>query len=282
MCLYPKLILNRKYTPTTKNNGLPPQIKDTRTKFVPVKCGKCMECKKQNARGWQIRLHEEIRNSQNCLFVTLSFSDKSLLKLGDIVTETTGIKEGYLLDNAIAKLAVRRFLERWRKKYKTSIRHWLVTELGQNNTERLHIHGLLFTNRSKETIVQKWEYGNVWIGDYVTERTINYIVKYIYKPDPKHKYYNPIILCSPGLGKNYINRHDSKINKFSKSETNETYTTRQGLKLSLPIYYRNKIYTEEEREILWLQKLDKEERWINGHKIDISYRDWETDRKSHV
>ena len=256
-----------------KNNGNPPKIKDNRTTLVPVKCGKCMECKKQNARGWQIRLHEEIRNSQNSLFVTLSFSDKSLLKLGNIITETTGIKEGYLLDNAIAKLAVRRFLERWRKKYKTSIRHWLVTELGQNNTERLHIHVLLFTNKSKETIQQKWEYGNVWIGDYVTERTINYIVKYIYKPDPKHKYYSPIILCSPGLGKNYINRHDSKINKFSKSETNETYTTRQGLKLSLPIYYRKKIYTEQEREKLWIQKLDKEERWINGHKIDISKDD---------
>ena len=40
--------------------------------------------------------------------------------------------------------------------------------------------------------------------------------------------------------------------------------------MALPIYYRNKIYTEEEKEKLWLEKLDKEERWICGEKIDVS------------
>ena len=81
-------------------------------------------------------------------------------------------------------------------------------------------------------------------------------------------------------------------NKFKGEETNETYTLRDGRKIALPIYYRNKIYTEEEKEKLWLIKLDKEERWICGERIDISdnlddyyktrnyYRDWETDRKS--
>ena len=234
MCLYPKFIINRKFTPTIKNNGLPPKLKDPRTKFVPVKCGKCMECKKQNARAWQVRLMEELKTDKRALFVTLSFSDESLYELEQAIKETEILK-GYLLDNKTAKLAVRRFLERWRKEYKTSCKHWLVTELGQTRTERLHIHGFLFTDKPKETITKIWKYGNVWVGDYVTESTINYIVKYIYKTDPKHKYYNPIILCSPGLGKNYINRHDSKINKFRKSETNETYTTRQGLKLSPPI-----------------------------------------------
>ena len=40
--------------------------------------------------------------------------------------------------------------------------------------------------------------------------------------------------------------------------------------MGLPIYYRNKIYTEEEREKLWLNRLDKNERWVLGQKIDIS------------
>lgn len=38
----------------------------------------------------------------------------------------------------------------------------------------------------------------------------------------------------------------------------------------MPTYWRNKIYTEEEREKLWTQKLDKEERYILGRKIDVS------------
>ena len=38
----------------------------------------------------------------------------------------------------------------------------------------------------------------------------------------------------------------------------------------MPTYYRNKIYSDEEREKLWLEKLDKNVRWINGKKIDMS------------
>ena len=82
MCLYPKFILNRKYTPNKKNNGNIPELKDIRTLYVPVGCGKCMECMKKKARGWQVRLHEDIRNNvRHAKFVTLSFSDKSLIEL---------------------------------------------------------------------------------------------------------------------------------------------------------------------------------------------------------
>ena len=41
-----------------------------------------------------------------------------------------------------------------------------------------------------------------------------------------------------------------KKNKYNETETKETYTTRQGIKLPLPIYYRNQIYNEEEIEKL--------------------------------
>lgn len=232
MCLYPKLIQNRKYTATKKNGGNIPYTRDPRAMWVPVGCGVCMECMKQKARGWQVRLHEEIRNIKSGKFVTLSFSNKSLIQLeNDLDSNLTG----YTLDNKIATLAVRRFLERWRKKHKTSIRHWLVTELGQINTERIHIHGIIFTDNAEE-IKKQWQYGNVWIGTYVNERTINYIVKYIHKSDPIHKYYTPIILCSKGIGSNYMNRMDSKLNEYDEKNTNTLYTTRTGIKLPLPIY----------------------------------------------
>ena len=50
MCLYPKLIKNRRYTANKKNRGVIPPIKDKRVLEVPVGCGKCMECKKQKSK----------------------------------------------------------------------------------------------------------------------------------------------------------------------------------------------------------------------------------------
>lgn len=266
MCLYPKLIENRKYKANKKNGGVIPPVSDKRTLMVPVGCGKCIECKKQKARNWQVRLHEEIRHDKKGQFVTLTFSDEEYKKLSE---EITGVTD-YNLDNEIATIGTRRFLERWRKKYKTSVKHWLVTELGHNGTENIHIHGLLWTNENKNTIEKIWKYGWVYIGEYVNEKTINYIVKYINKTDKDHPNYNSKILTSSGIGNKYLERIDSKLNKYKTTETDETYKTRQGIKLNLPIYYRNKIYTEEQREKLWLEKLDKEERWVCGEKVDIS------------
>lgn len=271
MCLYPKLIKNRKYISNKKNGGVIPPITDIRVVMVPVGCGKCMECKKQKARNWQVRLQEEIRHNTNGKFVTLTFSNESIKELAK---EIKGV-QGYNLDNEIATLATRRFLERWRKKYKKSVKHWLVTELGGNGTENIHMHGIIWTNESSKTIEKIWKYGYTWIGDknnggYVSEKTINYVVKYVNKTDQKHKEYNSKILTSAGIGKNYINRADAKLNKYKEKDTKETYTTRQGIKLALPIYYRNQIYTEEEKEKLWLKKLDEEVRYVCGEKVDIS------------
>lgn len=283
MCLYPRLIKNRKYISNKKNGGIIPAVSDNRVLMVPIGCGKCIECKKQKAREWSVRLQEEIRHDKRGKFITLTFSDESIKEL----IENTKL-EGYDLDNEIAKKGVRRFLERYRKKNKISVKHWLVTELGGNNTERIHIHGIVWTNETNENISKLWKYGIITIGErrynngkaennksegYVNEKTINYIVKYVNKIDKLHKEYNSKILTSAGIGKNYIERIDSKQNKYIEKNTKETYTTRQGKKLAMPIYYRNKIYNDEEKEKLWLEKLDKNERWICGEKIDISKGD---------
>jgi len=271
MCLYPKLIKNRKYISNKKNGGNIPPVTDERVLMVPVGCQKCMECKKQKSRNWQVRLQEEIRHNKNGKFVTLTFSNESIKEL----TENIQGISGYNLDNEIATIATRRFLERWRKKYKKSVRHWLVTELGGNGTENIHMHGIIWTNETAETINKIWKYGYTWVGDkkndgYVNEKTVNYIVKYISKTDEKHKEYNSKVLTSAGIGKNYTTRIDAIKNKYNEKETKETYTTKQGIKLPLPIYYRNQIYTEEEKEKLWLKKLDEEIRYVGGEKIDIS------------
>ncbi|AXH76172.1 MAG: replication initiator protein [Microviridae sp.] len=293
MCIYPKLMLNRKYIANKKNGGNPPPVTDERTRYVPVGCGKCIECMKQRSRGWQIRLTEEIRTDRTGKFVTMTFSEQSLMELEqavhekykrqlEVMNKDLGTKlqykeiTGYELDNEIATIAVRRFLERWRKEYGRSVKHWLVTELGETNTERLHIHGIIWTNEPKDITEKIWKYGNLnkrdkdWRDNYCNEATVNYIVKYIHQTDENHKYYKPIVLTSAGIGKEYIKRPDIKKNTYKIGNTDETYRTRQGYKMAMPSYYRNKIYNEQEREQLWIEKLNKQERWVIGHKIDVS------------
>ena len=43
MCLYPKLIRNKKYTSNKKNGWVIPAVFDNRTLFVPAGCGNCIE-----------------------------------------------------------------------------------------------------------------------------------------------------------------------------------------------------------------------------------------------
>lgn len=277
MCLYPKIYTNKKYTPNKKNGGIVPAFKDIRTASVPVGCGKCIECKKQKARGWQVRLHEEIKNDPTGKMINFSFSDQSLIKIENHVKKENPELKGYKFENEVATQATRWFLERWRKKFGKSVKHWFVTELGQKNTERIHIHGIIWTTEKAETIDKIWGYGHTYISDkknngYVNAKTINYIVKYVNKIDQQHKYYESKILTSKGIGIGYLKKWDATTNKFNENgETNETYRTPQGIKLNLPTYYRNHIYSEEEREKLWIQKLDKNERWICGEKIDTSH-----------
>lgn len=275
MCLYPRLIKNRKYLPNKKNGGLIPPITDERVLYVPVGCGKCIECCKQKARAWQVRLLEDIKQNKNGKFITFTFSDVHYRNLAREFKEKLS---GYDLDNEIATKAMRLFLERWRKEYKKSLRHWIVTELGHEGTEHLHLHGIVWTDKPLEKIEQHWKYGFVWKGKYVngkienfvSEQTVNYIIKYIHKQDSDHKEYQPKILTSAGIGKGYFQRSDWKKNSYNGTETREYYKTRTGHKISLPIYFRNKIYTDDEREKLWLQRLDLQTRYVMGDKIDIS------------
>lgn len=268
MCLYPKRILNPKYIPNKKNGGTPPPLLERKFMHVPIGCGNCMECKKQRARGWKIRLTEDIKEHKNAKFVTLTFSNEAYAKLS---MEITGV-EGYAKDNEIAKLAVKRYRERWRKIYKKSLRHWLTTEIGGNRYENIHLHGFVYADDIQQ-IKDKWQYGYVFVGDYVGEKSIQYMTKYVHKTDQKHPNYKQIVLTSPGIGRNYTDSPDAKKKVYKGLETDEMYRNRQGYKMAMPTYYKHKIYTEEEREHLWLIKINKEERYVNGIKVKTTNGD---------
>ena len=272
MCLYPKLIYNPRYRPSKKNGwNPPPEPEDRRKLYIPIGCQVCSECRKKKSREWQVRLHEEIKNNKKAYFVTLTFKEEALQDL----TKKAELQE----PNIIGTLAVRLFLERWRKEHKKSVRHWLITELGhkktkknEKGTERLHLHGIIWTDIEVEQIEIQWKYGFVFIGEYVSAKTINYIIKYVTKVDEEHPEFIGKILNSPGIGSNY-----GKTYNCQKSWETDTYRLNNGAKTALPIYYRNHIFTEEERDELWTQKLDEQTRYINGQKIRVRNDEEETE-----
>lgn len=280
MCIYSEQRLNKKYTATKKNGGIIPPLNDIRQKYTMIPCGKCWVCKRKKSREWQVRLAEEIKHNPNCKKVTLTFNTQELKKLSE---ELKNVK-GYELDNQICKLAIKRFRERWRKKYGRSIKHWLVTELGHGKTEHVHIHGFLWIdnryelkNEFMKEVEKIWKYGwvdkgkiNISTGEReatVYPETAIYYTKYINKIDEQHKEYKPIILTSGGIGKDYLKTKEAQGNKFNEEKTYQLYTIEKGGAIALPEYYRKKIYTEEEREKLTTHYLNSGKEYLAGKEI---------------
>lgn len=277
MCLYPREIDNPKYKPNKKNKGIVPPCTDIRLLTIMIPCGKCMECHKTKGRQWATRLIHEIKDDPGAVMVTLTFNTEHLATLTSIAMEK-GYTWGYALDNAVAKLAVRRFYDRWRKAYGgRTLKHWLITELGKGEHEHMHLHGLVWTDHPKD-IADTWGYGFVHIGKYVSQRTINYMMKYFLKLDDKHPNYKPIVLTSPGIGKGYIGSELAKFNGYNGKETKQFYVDRYGAKRTIPKYFRDKIYTEEQRERLRLDRMESPIKYIGGKSVNIVHNEQEYQR----
>ena len=89
------------------------------------------------------------------------------------------------------------------------------------------------------------------------------------KDDLNNREFTGKVLTSAGMGKQYFEREDWEFNRYNGEDTREYYVFKNGTKAMMPRYYRDKIYSEEEKELLWLQKLDKGETWVMGEKCRI-------------
>lgn len=268
MCLYPTYIKNPKYKPSKKNKGKPPVCEDMRLLYIPTKCGCCIECRKEKQREWRVRLEEELRSNFG-YFTTLTISPEGIKE----IEKKSGLKWEEN-PNEIATKGLRLFLERVRKDIGKSIKHWCVTELGEKK-DRIHLHGIFFGQKSAELIRKHWKYGFVFIGGYCNSRSVNYMTKYMLKVDIKHPLFKQIVLASPGIGAGYMDRLDYLWQKQNyKNIDVATYTFRNGTKMAMPKYYKNKIFTEKEREKMWINNLNRGLIWIYGEKVKAD--DWKT------
>ena len=61
-----------------------------------------------------------------------------------------------------------------------------------------------------------------------------------------------------------------KRHEWNEENTKEDYYTRQGTYIALPKYYKYKLFTEDQRERLWIYREDSGEKFVGNFKIKIT------------
>lgn len=223
-------------TPFYVNNPRYPIYSNDRQ--VPVPCGKCPACLSRRTSVWTFRLKTHAKNANTSYFVTLTYDTR-------FVPIT---KRGFL---TLDKRHVQLYFKRLRKSHpkEVQIKYYLAGEYG-SKTFRPHYHIILF-NADIELIHKAWDKGEVHIGE-LTEASAAYTAKYINKGKiiPMHQNDDRLpefSLMSKKLGLNYLSE---KIINYHRADIERNFITLEdGKKISLPRYFREKIWTEQERRI---------------------------------
>jgi len=205
-----------------------------------VPCGKCPACAARNISQWSFRLVQEMRVSTSAKFITLTYD----------TTHVPITPSGRLTLNPTD---VRNFFKRLRKAHVHSrIKYFAVGEYG-GNTKRPHYH-IILLNANIELIQKAWPFGQVNYGDErgVNEASIGYCLKYIHKTckigkattDDRVPSFSRM---SKGLGLNYLTgairawHHADPLNRMYCNLLD-------GKKISMPRYYKLKLYEESLRQ----------------------------------
>lgn len=249
-----------------------------------VPCGKCPLCIARRISGWSFRLMQELKHSSSAHFITLTYDDKHA------PTDLFG-------NLTISKRDLRNFFKRLRKAnskkpsvllsteentgglvtrvsrivHNKPIKYFAVGEYG-SRTYRPHYHIILF-NASVELIQNAWgitdrltleteHIGQVHYGDQrgVCEASIGYCFKYLQKQNRRYwkgELRQPTFsVCSKGLGIEYLTEQTCEWH--AADVENRMYIQLQdGKKISMPRYYKDKIFFDGERSAAAKKMIDK-------------------------
>lgn len=233
MCVQPIIIKNKK-------------VGKRANKFTtPVPCGRCPNCVKARVNSWAFRINKELEISVNPLFVTLTYDEQNVPRT------SCGLK-------TLRKTDVQKFLKRLRFHYEKHeskhdrsplrLRYYLCGEYG-STTLRPHYHIILLNlpKYCEYLISDTWQHGFV-APLPLKDGSVNYVLKYMAKRkfDKKDKRLPEFSLMSKGLGANYLT---PAIARYHHSSVQNSYVTlRGGIKMSMPKYYKEKLYDEAQRE----------------------------------
>lgn len=214
-----------------------------------VDCGKCEFCLQKKRNAWTFRLMNEEKESENSIFVTLTYCD-------EFMPYGKNTPSLHVTD-------VQKFFKRLRKKNDKKIRYFLAGEYGEQ-TNRPHYHAIIF-NCDPDTVATSWslysradkEYipiGNVDIKP-VNQARMHYVSKYMVnnKEDDGEDRQKPFNIMSrkPGIGYGYI----KKAKAYHRNAMSNYVILEGGQKMALPKYYKDKLFTGNEKFKLYEQFL---------------------------
>jgi hypothetical protein len=224
--------------------------------MTPVPCGKCIPCLKRRSSHWSFRINEEQKKAKSSCFLTLTY-EKTPLSANGLPT--------------LVKKDYQNFFKRLRKlapaqKGKNRLKYFACGEYG-TKTQRPHYHAIVFNipqdiiNNATQ-IRDTWKHGHVMVTNS-NLATINYVVGYITKGgfkhqiDKEHGIYDDRIpdfqLMSKGLGECYLT---PSMIKYYKDRKLFCIVHEDGHILSMPRYYKNKIFNKMELKELFKEWLE--------------------------
>ena len=226
--------------------------------YSTVPCGKCVPCLKRRSSHWSFRINEEVKQSSSAHFITLTY---------EIAPYT---KNGY---QTLVKKDFQLFLKRLRKLCPTNkIKYYACGEYG-SKTQRPHYHAIImnFPNslaRQTDLIEKTWGNGHIMITDS-NLKTINYVVGYITKGrfEPQSQFDDRLpefSLMSKGMGLNYLT---PQMIKYYKQRQVACIVKEGGQIISMPRYYKEKIFTKDE-----LKAINEEYMRLNEFKIENYFK----------
>lgn len=225
---------------------------------MPLDCGRCPECVAKRQSQWSFRLRKEAEVSISAYFITLTYD-----------TEHVPItRNGYM---TLRKEDVQKWLKRLRKISKEKIKYYYVGEYGAERN-RPHYHALIF-NAEMEDIEKTWIAGSVYYGQ-VEGASIGYTLKYMCKDKriPMHRNDDRIPEfghMSNGIGANYLTADIMYYHTESRTVLDRCHCTIDGKKVSMPRYYKDKIYDQKHKLMLQHEaKKRQQERWELEDQID--------------
>lgn len=211
-----------------------------------VPCGSCPDCTARRISGWSFRLMMEEKYCSAANFITLTYAPENVCysPVGGRLT--------------LVKSHVQCFIKKLRRltPWPDSIRYFAVGEYGTVYS-RPHYHVLLF-NVSQELVQPAWQYGQIHYGQ-VNKSSVGYCLKYMCKERKIPEYQKDdrvpeFGLFSKGLGQSYIT---PEVVLWHKDDLcGRMYIPLEGgLKIAMPRYFKEKIYTPGERRFFELNYL---------------------------
>lgn len=177
-----------------------------------------------------------MQHSFSAAFLTLTYSDENLI-------------HGELWPT-LHKRHLQLFLKRLRKKHgKLSDKKLIYYACGEygERTYRPHYHMILFNLYPPllfdAVLSEIWKLGNVRV-DPCNIKTIQYTSKYVMKSDKKPTGVEPeFAIMSKGIGKNWLT---DQVKKYYKENQLPYVVLPDGKKQTMPRYFKEQIFTEEE------------------------------------